>query len=142
MPPSEAYRMASGSPFARTSSSCLRMSAEVMPCRRWVGFTATPVTPAARTEPPGTGSGNEAPVDLGYHPFALDVFGPCVATETRGERIDVGRVFLGRDGPDLDIHGVLSLRAREPLEHVGQHRISRLGPRLDERLPAEHLGPQ
>jgi hypothetical protein len=59
MPVSDAYSAATASPRAAMSASWWRIIADKMPRRRWLGRTATKVTPAAPVIPPGTVSWNE-----------------------------------------------------------------------------------
>src|SRR3989440_4340471 len=60
MPASDAYNIASGSPRAAASSSCVLLIAVRMPRRRWVGRTAIQLTAAAgNSRPPGMVSSNE-----------------------------------------------------------------------------------
>src|SRR5919106_5304117 len=70
MSDSDAYRIASGSPRSRTSSSCRSMSSRRIPRRRWLGRTPTQVTPAAFAAPPGvvSSNGNDAATPTGRSP--------------------------------------------------------------------------
>src|SRR5436309_11089339 len=81
MAASDAQRIAIGSARSWTSSSWRRMNWVRIPRRRWVGRTATHVTPAAGTSPPGIVSVN------GYDAAAPTGAAPSYAVRKRSGAI-------------------------------------------------------